>query len=48
MYPFSKKPQPMSQAQIEQAQAAIKANPNDKAKIIRTIRANNFDAKPVM
>jgi len=48
MYPFGKKAQPMSQAQIDQAQAAIKEHPNDKAKIIRIIRANNFDAKPVM
>jgi hypothetical protein len=48
MYPFSKKPTPMTADQIAQGQARIKANPNDKAKIIKIIRANNFDPKPLL
>jgi hypothetical protein len=48
LYPFGKKTQPMSPDQIKQAQTAIAARPADKAKIIRVIRANNFDATPVM
>ena len=48
MYPFGKKPAPMSPDQIAQGQAHIKANPGDKAKIIKILRANNFDPTPLM
>jgi hypothetical protein len=47
MYPYGKKAQPMTPDQIAQAQAQIKANPNQKDKIIKIIRANNFDATPL-
>lgn len=50
MYPFGKKPTPMSQDDIAQATAKMKAaqNPEQERQIlIKIARANNYDVKPL-
>jgi hypothetical protein len=47
MYPFGKNASKMSPDQITQAQDQIRAHPDQKDKIIKIIRANNFDPTPL-